>query len=97
MGEIRSCSSTQPLSKWVKGPPVGGTCRTCSLTSLAVMYEQTLRAEGQVPAADEFLHFLEGPKITPTSVAKKMDELKARFPDTVGIKLRSLDCDMQSE
>ncbi len=97
MGEISSCSSTQPLSKWVKGPPQYGVCRTCSLTTLAVMYEQALRSEGQTAAADEFLKFLEGPKITPTSVAKRMDQLKAKVPATVAAKLRGLDCQAQSE
>lgn len=93
---VRSCSSTQPLSKWVKGPPQNGVCRTCSLTTLAVMYEQTLRSSGQTAAADTFLAFLEGDGITPSSVAKRMDQIKAQVPTEVGAKLRGLDCEAQS-
>ena len=94
--EIRSCSSTEPLEVWVKGPPRDGTCRSCSLVSLAVQYEQTLRAQGS-PLADPFLRFLEGKSITPGSVAKRMDKIKVQVPDTLGAKLRGLDCELQQE
>jgi hypothetical protein len=93
---VRSCSSTQPLSQWVKGPPQNGVCRTCTLTSLAVAYEQTLRSSGQKSAADGFLSFLEGDGITPASVAKRMDQIKAQVPTEVSAKLRGLDCEAQS-
>ena len=92
---IQSCAETQPLEKWFKGPPRQGRCSPCDLTGLAVEYEQVIRAEGQTAIADDFLKFLESDKITPASVAKRMDKIKALVPDTVGAKLRGLDCELQ--